>query len=204
MKKASKLLMALLVVLLAGVLAIGCSDAGDEIGNGGYKNPSASSTTLKTYYIKVLDSSRESPFNDLNGIGRLHFHSPEGTGFKIQYVFVSNAMEDGVPADAAVWYDFTKGSDPGDYETGSYGGWLFTGAGGINNGVWTLDNSLGTVADEYPGNMGLALDGAAYIGFVIANYSNTVKFDDVLLEFHKGGDPFWPSKPCSYFFGFSN
>jgi hypothetical protein len=199
MKKASKLLLALLVVLLAGVL-MGCSE-GDEGETGGYKNPTESSTTLKTYYIKAVDSTREAPWNDLGAVNRMHFHAPKGTAFKIQKIFTSNSMTDGVPAGAAVWYDFTKGNNAGDYETGNYGGTLA--AGEVAGGVWTLDNSAG-IGEVYPGNLGIALDNNAYFGFVMANVSETATFDNLQFEFRVTGDAVVDSKPAAYFFGFTN
>lgn len=198
MKKASKLLWVLLAVMLASVLVIGCSNGSDD-DDAGYKTPISSSTTFKTYYIKVLDSSRDAPWNDISATNRVHLHVPKGVGFKIQKLFTSNTMSEGVPSDAVVWYDFTKGNDAADYETGNYGGSLDNGT--VGSGAWTLDNSAGT-GQVYAGNMGIAMDGRAYIGFVMANVSGTAVFDNLQLEFRYGNESAssYGSKPCFYYF----
>lgn len=199
MRKASKIVGLLLPLAAAIVMLAGCPTDGDESGGGEYTNPKASSAELKTYYIKAVDAAREAPWNDISDLNRLHFHAPAGTAFKIQKVFVSDTMADGVPAGAVVWYDFTKGDTSADYATGSYGGTVETGT--VSGGLWTLDNSSGN--DEvYPGNLGIALDGKTYIGFVIANVSGSAKFDNIQLEFMGSGDVSKGSKPCSYYFGF--
>ncbi|MDR1586307.1 MAG: hypothetical protein LBS57_02490 [Treponema sp.] len=199
MRKAVKIFSVLLILLTATLFITGCPNGTPEE-EGGYKNPTESSTEFKTYYIKAVDASREAPWNDIHGVERLHLHAPAGSAFVIQKVFVSNTMTEDVPSDAVVWYDFTKGNEPTDYETGNYGGEIV--AGTVADGTWSLDNSQGA-GEVYPGNLGLALDDKAYIGFVIKNVSQTAVFDNIQLEFRTTGDAVVSSKPCAYYFGFS-
>jgi hypothetical protein len=199
MKKASKLLMALLAGVLAAMVMAGCSEESGE-NTGGYKSPTESSTTLKTYYIKAVDSTRDAPWNDLGAIVRLHFHVPKGTAFKIQKVFTTNSPAEGVPVGAVVWYDFTKGNEPGDYQVGNYGGTLA--AGTVAGGLWTVDNSTG-IGQVYGGDIGIALDNNSYIGFVMANVSETGVFDNLQLQFFYTDTASFNSKPAAYFFGFT-
>jgi len=194
MKKASKLLLVLMAVLLATVF-VGCKDDGGG-GGSGFSNPKDSSTEIKTFYIPVLDNKRDEGYKDLSEIARLHIHVPKGSGFKIEKVFVSNSRSTSVPSGAVVWNDFTLGPD--DHWTGNYGGTIA--AGTIADGVWSLDNSSG-IGQAYAGNIGIAADGMAYIGFRIANYSADSKFNWVQLEFMKEGDISYQSKSAGYFFG---
>jgi hypothetical protein len=197
--KTSKLLWVLLAVLLA-VAFVGCSDSSED-GGGSYSNPRSSSTTLKTYYIKALDASREEGYKDISHAARLHFHLPKGSAFKIQKIFTSNTMSDGVPSNATVWYDFTMGSEDTDYEVGNYGGVIA--AGTTTDGLWILDNSNG-IGEVYPGNIGIALDAHAYFGFIMANVSDDAVFDNLQLEFYDEDDVSYLSKSAAYYFGFTN
>jgi hypothetical protein len=200
MRKMVKIFSALSALLMAMAFMTGCSDGTPEEDDGEYKNPTESSLEFRTYYIKAVDASRDAPWNDIHGVERLHLHAPAGSAFIIQKVFVSNTIADSVPSDAVIWYDFTKGNASTDYEIGNYGGEIS--AGTIGDGTWTLDNSQGA-GEVYPGNLGLALDGKAYIGFVMKNVSQTAAFDNLQLEFRITGDTSVPSKPCAYYFGFS-
>lgn len=167
MKKTVKIFSVLSALLLAVLFITGCPNGTTDEEEGGYKNPTESSTEFKTYYIKAVDAGREAPWNDVSALNRLHFHAPAGTGFIIEKVFRSDTMAEGVPAGAEIWYDFTKGNNLESCSFGSYSGAIA--AGGIEDGAWVFQNS--TAGEVYPGNLGLALDGKAYLGFVIKNVS---------------------------------
>jgi hypothetical protein len=201
MREAAKFLSVLLALMVLTAFMVGCPNGTtDEEEEGEYKNPAESSIEFKTYYIKAVDAGREAPWNDVSALNRLHFHAPAGTGFIIEKVFRSDTMAEGVPAGAEIWYDFTKGNDLESCSFGSYSGTIA--AGSIEDGAWVFQNSA--ALEAYPGNLGLALDGKAYLGFVIKNVSNEIKFDNILVEFMHDGDTSYTSLSFAKFFGFSN
>ncbi|MDR0412149.1 MAG: hypothetical protein LBH75_09310 [Treponema sp.] len=195
MKKTTLIMTTAVIAALS--LLIGCGDGGDDETPTGYQNPKESSTSFQTFYIKAVDAAREDPWKDIADLNRLHFHAPAGTGFVIQKIFLSDTMSKEVPADATVWYDFTAGESLEDCTKGNYGGTMAN--GGIQDGAWVLENT-GT-GEVYPGNLGLALDGKVYVGFIIKNVSEDLKFDNILLEFRYTGDASYTSLSFANFFG---
>lgn len=207
MKKASKIVGLLLSLIMTVVMLAGCPTDGDDDDKAAVNptefndkvNPTVSSTTFNTYYIKVVDTAKPAPYNDISEFARLHFHLPRGSGFKLKEIFVNaTATETG----KTTLFDFTRGNDITSC-TVSPAYTSTVAAGTLNGSEWVLDNSNG-VGEQYPGNLGFGLGGGAYVGFVIANISTTSTFDNLQLEFMKAGDVSYQSKAAAWYFGFAN
>jgi hypothetical protein len=205
MKKASKMAGLLLPLVMAMIMLGGCPTDGDDdetekgpIEFNSKVNPTESSTTFKTYYIQAVDTAKPAPYNDISELARLHFHLPKGSGFKLKEIFISaSATETG----KTVLFDFTSGTTiDACTKSPAYSSTVSTGT--LTGHFWQLDNSSG-LGEVYPGNLGFGLGNAAYVGFVIANISDTVTFDNLQIEFMKAGDVSYQSKPAAWYFGFA-
>ena len=194
MKKASKLLWALLSLAMAAFM-LGCpTNVDDE--DDGYQNPTQITSEWQTFYIKMVDSNRPVGTQDLTGLEAFHMHGNSLTdvtvGLEIQKIFVSNTKSAEVPRDATMIVDFSADTITELIGNGLY--WEnFSGAGDprvtpnpnvtLANGVAKI-NDIALQAnpdsdldkDIYFAGLGtnkIAAAAPVYWGFVLRNTSET-------------------------------
>ena len=196
MKKASKLLWALLSLAMAAFM-LGCpTDAGgeeEEI----YRNPSAITTDWQLFYVKIRNNNRPSNANNLTGLERLHFHhnstaENQTVGIEIEKIFATSApvaTPNALPADAQIIADFTLGTTEAEWGVTTNGDasvmtseaafWTFDGQKA------KLQSTIAAVEGyNYLGNIGFTAPTALYVGFKVRNVSADITGE--IIKF--GGD----------------
>ncbi len=193
MKKASKLLWALLSLAMAAFM-LGCpTDAGgeeEEI----YRNPSAITTDWQLFYVKIRNNNRPSNANNLTGLERLHFHhnstaENQTVGIEIEKIFATSApvaTPNALPADAQIIADFTLGTTEAEW------GVTTNGDASVPEAFWTFDGQKAKLQSaiaavegyNYLGNIGFTAPTALYVGFKVRNVSADITGE--IIKF--GGD----------------
>jgi hypothetical protein len=177
MKKASKLLLALLVLLLAGVF-MGCG--GDDEGTG---TSIELTSEYQTLYLLISNIGIEQSTNPDKGDSLEGFHFKNKTdqkvGIVIQEIFASNSKSESGKTVIFKW------EANGDQSAGNSNYWGF-GDGTGPNGEWSSGEVAAVPAGETEvyitgfGSQGFV--GKAYVGIKAKNLSATVKGDNITFE----------------------
>jgi hypothetical protein len=176
MKKASKLLMALLVVLLAGVF-MGCG--GDDDGT---TTATELTSEFQTLYLLISNIGIDQSTNPDKGDSLEGFHFKNKTdqtvGMVIQEIFANNSKSESGKTVVFKWEGNGEASGNTNY-------WGF-GAGTISNGEWSSGEVPAVPAGEtefyITGFASNAFAGKSYVGIKVKNFSATVKGDNITFE----------------------